>query len=131
MKKIGIVGTRRRNSSEAFKKIKEVFLEVYEEGDQLVSGGCPKGGDRCAEQIAKELGIPITIFFPKWNKYGTGAGFIRNADIAKESDILIACVSSDRSGGTENTIKHFIKKLKKVDFTQGEESVKRFLRIVK
>ena len=40
-------------------------------------------------------------------------------------------MSDDRSGGTENTIKHFIKKMKKVDFTQGEEAIKKLLRLVK
>ena len=110
MKKIGIIGTRRRNSSEAFKKIKEAFFEVYEDGDYLVSGGCPKGGDRCAEKLAKDYGIPIVIYFPKWKKYGKGAGFVRNADIADNSDCLIACVSKDRTGGTEDTIKKFLKK---------------------
>lgn len=110
MKKIGIIGTRRRNSSEAFKKIKEVFFEVYEDGDYLVSGGCPKGGDRCAEQMAKEYGIPIIIYFPNWKKHGRGAGLVRNGDIAYNSDVLIACVSKDRTGGTEDTIKKFLKK---------------------
>lgn len=110
MKKIGIIGTRRRNSSEAFKKIKEVFFEFYEDGDYLVSGGCPKGGDRCAEQLAKDYGIPILIYFPNWKKYGRGAGFVRNSDIAGASDCLIACVSKDRTGGTENTIRKFLKK---------------------
>jgi hypothetical protein len=110
MKKIGIIGTRRRNSGEAFKKIKEVFLEAYEEGDHIISGGCPKGGDRCAEKLAKDLGIPIVIYFPNWQKFGRGAGLVRNADIADNSDVLIACVSKDRTGGTEDTIKKFVKR---------------------
>ena len=110
MKKIGIIGTRRRDSGSAFKKIKEVFLDVYEDGDRIVSGGCPKGGDRCAETIAKDLGIPILIYFANWKKFGRGAGIIRNADIANDSDVLIACVSKDRTGGTEDTIKKFLKK---------------------
>jgi len=110
MKKIGIIGTRRRNSGEAFKKIKEAFDEIYEEGDIIVSGGCPKGGDRCAEQMAKEYGIPIVIYFPNWRKFGRGAGLVRNSDIADNSDVLIACVSKDRAGGTEDTIKKFLKK---------------------
>ena len=109
MKKIGIIGTRRRNSGEAFKKIKEAFFEVYEVGDMIVSGGCPKGGDRCAEKIAKDHGIPITIYFPNW-KIGKWAGFARNTHIAENSDVIIACVSKDRSGGTEDTIKKFLVK---------------------
>ena len=107
MKKIGIIGTRRRDNPEAYKKVEEVFLNHYENGDWIVSGGCSKGGDRFAQVIAKKFGVPILIFFPDWAKYKNGAGLVRNLDIAKNSSILIACVSRDRTGGTEDTIKKF------------------------
>ena len=55
MKKIGIIGTRRRNTGSAYKKTEEEFFKVYEDGDHIVSGGCPKGGDRFAEKIAKKV----------------------------------------------------------------------------
>ena len=44
--------------------------------------------------------------------------YARNDLIVKDSDILIAQVAEDRKGGTENTIKYFIKKYKK-----GEENL--------
>jgi hypothetical protein len=106
--KIGIVGSRRRNTKEDYIKVLEKFTERFIEGDSIVSGGCPKGGDRFAEVIAKEYNIPIKIYSADW-KLGKHAGFLRNTDIAKKSDILIACVSEDRKGGTEDTIKKFIK----------------------
>ena len=109
IKRIGIIGSRRRNSILDFKKIENAFSKVYNGGDWIVSGGCPKGGDRFAENIAKEYGIPILIFYPNWQKYGKAAGFVRNGDIADNSDVLIACVSEDRKGGTEDTIKKFLK----------------------
>lgn len=107
MKKIGIVGTRRRDNPSAFKLVEQKFLEIYREGDWVVSGGCPKGGDRFAEVIAKKYGIPIIIFYPNWKKNKKGAGLIRNEDIAQESDIIIACVAKDRTGGTEDTLKRY------------------------
>ena len=107
MKKIGIIGTRRRDNPEAYKKVEEKLLENYEEGDWIVSGGCSKGGDRFAEVIAKKHGIPILIFYPNWDKYKKGAGLVRNLDIAKHSEMLIACVTKDRTGGTEDTIKKY------------------------
>ena len=110
MKKIGIIGTRRRNGSEPYKKVETNFFEIYEDGDWIVSGGCPKGGDRFAEVIAKKYGIPILIFYPNWEKYKRGAGLVRNSDIANNSDTLIGCVSKGRTGGTEDTIKKFLKK---------------------
>lgn len=109
MKKIGIVGSRRRDNPEAYNKVEELFLDIYEDGDWIISGGCAKGGDRFAQVIAKKFGVPILIFYPKWEKYKAGAGFVRNRAIADHSDILIACVAKDRKGGTENTISNFHK----------------------
>jgi hypothetical protein len=105
--KIGIIGSRRRNTATDFYAVECAFKQLYKEGFSIVSGGCPQGGDAFAEKIAKDNGIPILIFYPNWRRYGKAAGFVRNAFIAKEADILIACVASDRKGGTENTIKHY------------------------
>ena len=123
MKTIGIIGTRQRDSLLDYREVRAAFNKVYREGDIICSGLCPKGGDRFAVIIADELRLPEEkrLWFPakwddlkvlgavvrynKWGKpYNTKAGFIRNTDIARESDILIACVSKDRIGGTEDTI---------------------------
>jgi len=109
MKKIGIIGTRRRDSAGAYKEVETKFFEIYEEGDWIVSGGCGKGGDRFADKIARKYGIPILTFFPNWGKYKKGAGIVRNRDIAIHSDVIIACVAKDRTGGTENTLGQFSK----------------------
>lgn len=110
MKWIGIVGSRRRNTQTDLLKVEKALLEVYEEGDQIVSGGCPQGADIFAEYLAKKHQIPILIYYAQWNKLGKAAGFIRNTDIAAEADVLIACVAEDRTGGTEDTIKKFLAK---------------------
>ena len=112
MKKIGIIGTRRRDNAQAYIQVEKTFLNIYKEGDWIISGGCEIGGDRFAEVIAKKFGIPILIFYPNWDKYKKGAGFVRNLDIAKTSDRLIACVSTDRTGGTEDTIKKYMQQEK-------------------
>lgn len=105
MKTIGIIGSRRRDSKEDLELCRKTFLEIYEEGeDSLVSGGCPKGGDRFCQIFAEEYGIPIKIHYAEWDKYGKAAGFKRNAYIAKDADVLICVVAEDRIGGTENTI---------------------------
>jgi hypothetical protein len=108
MKYIGIVGSRRRNETSDQIKVHHAFLKEREEGDIIVSGGCWKGGDKFAEIIAKHSRTPILIYYANWN-LGKHAGFLRNTDIAKKSDVLIACVAEDRTGGTEDTIKKFKK----------------------
>jgi hypothetical protein len=108
-KTIGIIGTRRRDSMKDYRLVADLFKELYDDGDRIVSGGCSSGGDRFAEQIARGWQISITIHYAKWKKHGKPAGFIRNKDIAKDADVLIACVSKDRTGGTEDTIAQFKK----------------------
>ena len=109
MKIIGVIGTRKRDTARAFSYVESAFLEIYEEGDVICSGLCPKGGDRFAVLLAKKYNTK-TLWFPaNWKRYGRAAGFIRNTGIAKSSDVLIACVSTDRKGGTEDTIKKYLK----------------------
>ena len=109
-KVIGIIGSRRRNTASDQHATIRAFDRVYEPGDTIVSGGCPRGGDHFAEYIAQTRHIPITIHRAHWDTLGRGAGFARNTDIARDADILIACVASDRAGGTEDTIRKFLKR---------------------
>jgi len=127
MIKIGIIGSRRRDSQIDFLNVAGEFRKIYEVGDWLVSGGCPKGGDHFAELVAKDMGIPILIFYPNWTKFKKAAGFVRNGDIAKNSTVLIACVAGDRKGGTEDTIKKFLKDKK---MTEAEAIQDSFLYLV-
>ena len=115
MKKIGIIGTRKRNIITDFNLVKIAFFEIYQDGDWIVSGHCPKGGDAFAEKIAYDYGIPILLFPPK--KKTRKEFFARNELIAKNSDRIIAClvrpeetleqIYNRTSGGSENTLKHF------------------------
>lgn len=81
----------------------------------IISGGCSQGADKFAEELAKELLIPTKIFYPKKVQPGsprwayTKVNYARNKLIAQASDRLIALVSLDRKGGTENTIAWFKK----------------------
>lgn len=87
------------------KGIKKLKIEVVE----LVSGGA-NGTDKSGEQWAKSKNIPVKVFpakwdvmtkdcrrksrFDKWKKcdveYNADAGFIRNEEMAKYADALIA-----------------------------------------
>lgn len=121
MKVIGIVGSRRRSKVDDYWKTLDAFRKTYQDGDQIVSGGCPSGGDYFAEKIAKGEQVPITTHYAKWKKNGKAAGFIRNGDIAKQANVLIACVAEDRTGGTEDTIIKFLKDCGGLTETQAIE----------
>ena len=69
---------------------------------QIVSGGA-KGADSLAARYANEKGIPLVVFLPVWDKYGKRAGFVRNKEIVKASDIVI-CFWDGQSRGTKHSI---------------------------
>lgn len=113
-KVIGIVGSRRRDTSDdAFLLITE-FSRIYNPGDTIVSGGCDRGADAFAESIAKDRGLTITIHYPDWRGQGKAAGPMRNAKIAADCTVLLALPAPDRIGGTESTIRHAERLGKKV-----------------
>ena len=94
--------------------LREKIKSFTDENIVLVSGGCKQGADSFAEEIAKELGLEIIIYSPdltscKRRHEFTKEYYKRNKMIAEKSDVLIALVSPDRKGGTENTIKEFLK----------------------
>ena len=110
---------------EAWKKVEQKLLDLYEEGDVIVSGGCPKGADRFAEKFAKNEGAPILIIYPNYKKFGRGAPIIRNGSVANSSDVIVACVVNPqdgldevlkrKTGGTEDTLRKFCKRVEDYD----------------
>ena len=107
--RIGIIGSRTFNN---YDLLKEVMADYVYRGSSLdcelvVSGGA-KGADILGERWAKENGIPTLIFKPDWNKYGKRAGFIRNEDIIKNSDFVVA-FWDEVSKGTQSSIDLAIK----------------------
>jgi hypothetical protein len=118
-KKIIIVGSRLRDTEGDFKTVFEAFKRFYNEGDIIISGGCPKGGDRFAEIIAQRMGLTeknggLIIHRPERPPKGspkwayTQAFYKRNGLVANETEedsIILACVAPNRTGGTEDTIK--------------------------
>lgn len=121
MKTIGIVGSRRRDADVDYLLVSRAFGGVYGKGDRIVSGGCRKGGDRFAELIADRFNIPITIHRPDQGELDLALlvqnpraayakiNYARNTLVARDADVLIACVAPDRRGGTEDTIRKFEK----------------------
>ena len=123
MQTIGIVGSRSRVTAVDMVLVTHAFLSIYKPGDRIVSGGCAAGADAFAEELAKSIGVTITIHYPrkgdldaqltKKNPRAAWAmiNYARNQWIADDATALIACVAADRKGGTEDTIRRFLARL--------------------
>lgn len=55
----------------------------------IITGGA-EGADRLAENWAFHHMVPYAIFHPDWKKNGAKAGFLRNLEMAKQADAVIA-----------------------------------------
>lgn len=77
---------------------------------EIISGGA-RGADSLGARYAKENGFKLTEFLPDWNKHGKAAGFIRNEEIVKNADFVLAFWDG-LSRGTGNSLS-IAKRLKK------------------
>jgi hypothetical protein len=109
---VGVVGSRRRNTTKTMRAVRHAFRRLWEQHRvvAVVSGGCRAGADRIAPDLACEFGLTCLIHFPNYRRYGRAATFVRNTAIALSAHYLIAAPHADRTGGTEDTIRKFLKR---------------------
>lgn len=101
--KIAIVGSRSFFDYELLKSTINNYKKAHGVDYELVVSGGAGGADILGEQYAKEYNIPTQIFYPDWYKFGKRAGFLRNNDIIKNSDIVFAFWNGI-SKGTKSSI---------------------------
>ena len=85
---------------------------------EIVSGGA-KGIDRLAAEYAKKHPLPLTEFLPDYARYGRGAPFIRNRQIAEYANEVLAFWNGI-SKGTMYTVRMFEKMGKQVTLIKKE-----------
>ena len=84
--KVIIAGTRTFNDYQLLcTTIKKLNINI----DEIICGGA-RGADTLGEKYAKENNISIKYFLADWDKYGKGAGCIRNHQMGDYADYLIA-----------------------------------------
>jgi hypothetical protein len=69
---------------------------------EIVSGTA-SGVDSIGAKYGKSACIPVKEFPADWNKYGRRAGYLRNAEMVKYADALIA-IWDGKSRGTKHAI---------------------------
>lgn len=94
--KLAVVGSRDFNDYELL-KLKLDSIHKRKPITLIISGGA-KGADKLSERWAKENNIETLIFIPDWNKFGKKAGFLRNEDIIKNSDAVVAFWDGESRG---------------------------------
>lgn len=101
MIKVIIAGSRSFKDYGTLKRVCNNILSLRKDVE-IVSGGA-KGADYLGEVYAKEVGFNIKRFPANWEEYGKSAGYIRNEEMAKYADALIAFWDG-KSKGTEHMI---------------------------
>ena len=107
---IAIVGGRDFNDYTLLKESILAYIDAHEKPENIVSGGA-KGADTLVAQFAAEMGIPLLIFKPDYQKYGRGATLVRNTKIIENAEVVFAFWDG-QSKGTKDSIKK-AKKLEK------------------
>ena len=103
-----VCGCRDFSDKELFFHTLDLFLKEKggKEDFEIVTGHA-KGADMFAEEFATEKGIELKVFKPEWNRYGRGAGPMRNKEMlsyAKEETPFVIAFWDGKSKGTGNMI---------------------------
>ena len=102
MTKVCICGGRDFLNYNLFKKKCDSILENITD-IEIISGGA-SGADFLAEIYAEEKGYKMSRFPADWKKYKKRAGIIRNKEMIKQADFVIAYWNGV-SKGTASSIK--------------------------
>ncbi len=106
--RVAIVGSRSIEYDALQKKAYALLCRhIPQNATEIVSGGAV-GIDSLAELYARENGLPTTIFKPDYAKYGKRAPILRNDEIVRYAQYVLAFWDGD-SHGTAYTVATCIK----------------------
>lgn len=108
MLKVIVAGSRIFNNYEYLQKVLDIEIPPFIE--EIVSGDAA-GVDSMGAKWAEERGFRVKHFPAQWEKYGKGAGYIRNHEMGDYADYLIAFWDG-KSKGTKDMI-DYMKKIGK------------------
>lgn len=68
---------------------------------EVILGGMKKGADGLGFKWAMECWWRAKLYHPDWDKYGKAAGVLRNEEMAKVGDVLVAFWDGSSPGTTD------------------------------
>lgn len=103
--RIAIVGSRKRTDPDTIDR----YVGALPGNTTIISGGA-KGPDSWAAESARRHGLQIVEYLPdlkgvRHRGEATERYYARNQQIAENCDRMLALVSPDRKGGTEDAIR--------------------------
>jgi predicted Rossmann fold nucleotide-binding protein DprA/Smf involved in DNA uptake len=114
--RVAIVGSRSRTDQHNV----AAFVAGLPADAVVVSGAC-RGVDTWAVEAARARGLAVAEHRPDATGVRSRGEVVRryherNARVVADADMVVAFVSADRKGGTENTIRHARRAGKPVEF---------------
>lgn len=105
--KVLITGSR---SFDDYDRMLNVFQKIDEKFSHydmivLLSGACPTGADRMAENIAESLGWNVERYPADWKKDGKAAGPLRNQRMIDEKPDICVAFPTNASRGTWDCVR--------------------------
>lgn len=105
--RLGVVGGRNFRDRKLIFKHMNAWLKKYGTELHVVSGGCPDGPDKIAEDFCRQKGVSFTVHPAKWRDENDvldkAAGFARNTIVVEDTDAMLAFWDF-ASNGTGDTL---------------------------
>lgn len=98
--KVIVAGSREFNDRELLDR---TMRRLYGSQGIIVLSGMARGADTLGKEWAEENGVVVDKHPADWDRYGKSAGPIRNREMAKEADALVAFWDG-KSVGTKHMI---------------------------
>jgi YspA, cpYpsA-related SLOG family len=92
--------------------VRRALIEAKKQGIRAteVVCGSARGVESIGETLAEQYHIPVTYFPAEWEKYGQTAGFLRNRQMARYADALVAITDGSRETAQMIRVMKFLKK---------------------
>jgi hypothetical protein len=105
IRNIAVIGSRTFND---YPMLESAITNILKEkgvklADVTIVSGGARGADSLGRDFAQKHGTKYLEFLPDWEKFGKRAGIVRNADIVKNSDFVLA-LWDGQSRGTRHSL---------------------------